>query len=68
MDSTNQYHPLRRFIQDDGAFLALATVLMSLVGVPTFQQHGYGIIGIILSGVLALGCVWVLYDRLANLS
>jgi hypothetical protein len=67
MEPTNQNRPLRRFVRSGGMSLALAAVLMSLVGVPVLQQHGYGLIGIIVAGILALGCVWVLYDRLTNL-
>jgi hypothetical protein len=53
-------------VQDNGVFLALAAVVMSLVGVPVLQQHGYGLVGIVSAGVLALSCVGVLYDRLTD--
>ena len=57
---------VRYLIEDAGAFIALATVLVSLVAVPALRARGYGLIGLVVSGVLASACVWVLYDRLSN--
>jgi hypothetical protein len=54
-------------IDEGGAFIALAAVLTSLVAIPVFQANGYGPLGFALGGVLALGCVGVLHDRINRL-
>jgi hypothetical protein len=53
-------------LQEGGAFIALATALVSLIGIPLLASSGYGFVGMILGAALALACVGVLYDRLRN--
>lgn len=64
MTATIAADPVRRLIRSGGAFIALATVLMSLYGIPALSGVGLGLVGWAVSAVLALLCVGVVIDRL----
>jgi hypothetical protein len=55
-------------IDHGAAFIALATVLMALWGIPALVARGHEPLGYLLTGILALACVGVLYDRLDRLN
>ena len=56
--------PVGRVIRSGGAFIALATVVMSVYGIPALSDVGLGPIAWVVTAVLALLCVGVVVDRL----
>jgi hypothetical protein len=58
-------HTARQLIRDNGAFVALAAIVMSLFVVPMLEGSSKFVV-LVVSGVLALACVEVLVDRLQS--
>lgn len=59
---------VRTVIEEAGAFVALATVLMAHWGIPALQARGLALGGYLVTAILAVACIGVVYDRLSKLS